>query len=132
MAASANPTGRLILVVDDEASVVRSISSSLATAGFRLIVAENGAAGLDAFLSHAEEIDLVLADIVMPGVDGITMAREIRKARPDARVLFMSAYSDTVISTIGDARFPLIRKPFLPDDLVRAVRASLDPPCASA
>jgi DNA-binding NtrC family response regulator len=122
----------LILVVDDEPSVVRAITATLATVGYRVIVAENGAAGLEAFLSHPDEIDLVLADVVMPIMDGVTMAQAIRRVRPEARVLLITAYSDAVVSTLNEANFPLIRKPFLPEDLVRAVSAILDPRAASA
>jgi DNA-binding NtrC family response regulator len=132
MAAPANPNGRLILVVDDEPFVVRSITATLAMAGFRVMVAEHGAAGLDAFLSHADEIKLVLADVLMPMMDGIKMAQQIKLARPDARILMMSAYSVAVVNAINEARFPFMRKPFLPQDLVRAVEASLHPPAACA
>jgi CheY-like chemotaxis protein len=81
----------LILVVDDEPSVVRAITATLATVGYRVIVAENGAAGLEAFQSHADEIDLVLADVVMPIMDGATMAQAIRRVRSEARVLLITA-----------------------------------------
>jgi CheY-like chemotaxis protein len=125
MANSGNPSGKLILVVDDEPSALRAATSTLALAGFRAIVAENGAAGLEAFLAHADQIALVLTDIVMPVMDGITMADKIKRARPDARLLLITAYSDGVIGIAGDTDFPLIRKPYLPDHLVRTINAQL-------
>jgi len=127
MANSGNPGGRLILVVDDEPSALRDATSTLELAGFRTIVAKNGAAGLDAFFAHADEIALVLTDIVMPMMDGITMADRIKKARPDARILLMTAYSDGIIGIAGDTDFPLIRKPYLPDHLVRTIKAQIGP-----
>jgi CheY-like chemotaxis protein len=125
MASSGNPNGKLILVVDDEPSSLRDVTSTLALAGFRAIVAENGAAGLEVFFAHANEIALVLTDIVMPVMDGITMADRIKKARPDACVLLMTAYSDGIIGITGDTDFPLIRKPYLPHHLVGAINAQL-------
>ena len=130
MASTTNPSGPLILVVDDEPFVIRGATAALATSGFRVMVAENGVAGLEAFLAHADEIELVVSDIVMPIMDGPTMAVEIKKARPDTRILLMTAYSDAIIDLMNETKFPLIRKPFLPDDLVRAVEAQLNPPTA--
>jgi CheY-like chemotaxis protein len=127
MANSGNPSGRLILVVDDEPSALRAATSTLELAGFRAIVAKNGGAGLDAFFAHADEIALVLTDIVMPVMDGITMADRIKRARPDARILLMTAYSDGIIGIAGDTDFPLIRKPYLPHHLVGAIQAQLGP-----
>jgi two-component system cell cycle sensor histidine kinase/response regulator CckA len=132
MASAANPTGKLILVVDDEPSIVRGITMALAKSGFRVVVAENGAAGMEAFRSHSDEIELVLADVVMPIMNGITMVQEIRKARPDVRALLMTGYPDKVVTTIDGAQFPFVRKPFLLDDLVRSVQAQLNPRSAHA
>jgi DNA-binding NtrC family response regulator len=130
MASTANPHGRLILLVDEEPTVLSAVTAILTTAGFRVMVAENGAAGLGAFLAAPHEIDLVLTDVVMP--DWAVMVERIRSYRPDMRVVLMTAFSEAVIEVFYGAKFPLIRKPFLPDDLVRVVSANLDPPAASA
>ena len=130
MASVANPNGRLILVVDDHPIILRSITAILAMAGYRVIVAENGAAGLQAFLDCPGEIDLVLADVVMPGMDGIEMSAQIKKHRPDAAIVLMSGYSQTVIEALHGEKFSLIRKPFLPDDLILLVKAKIIPPTA--
>ena len=87
---------------------------------------------MDAFLRAPEEIDLVLADVVMPVMNGVAMMEQIKKHRPDVRVVLMTAFSEPVIDAFYGTKFPLIRKPFLPDDLVRVVKANLDPPAASA
>jgi DNA-binding NtrC family response regulator len=97
-----------------------------------VIVAENGAAGLEAFLRAPEQFDLVLADVVMPLMSGLDMVKRIKAIRPEIPVLLMTAYSDAVIETLGDVKCPLIRKPFLPEDLIRTVRANLRPPRAGA
>ena len=129
---SVRPTGQLILAVDDEPFVLRAVTTALAVEGLGVIVAENGAAGLEAFLRAPEQFDLVLADVVMPLMTGLDMAKRIKAIRPELPIVLMTAYSDAVIETLGDIRLPLIRKPFLPDELVRAVRANLHPPRAGA
>jgi len=128
MAPISNPNGRLVLVAEDETTIVRVICLALAKAGFRAIAAENGAAGLEAFLAEPDAIDLVLTDVVMPMMDGITMVREIRNVRSDIPVLFMSAYPQKALNVMNGAEFPLIRKPFLVADLIRAVTEILDSP----
>ena len=130
--ADLTPFGKLILVVDDEPVILRYVTSTLAHQGYRVMVAENGASGLELFLAHPDEIDLILSDVVMPVMDGIRMVQEIRQVRPDVRVLLMTAYSDAVIQTLSRAEFPIIRKPFLAEDVVRAVEAALNPPAARA
>ena len=132
MPSFANPHGELILVVDDEPTTLRSVTAALALAGFRVMVAENGAAGLEAFLAVQDDIHLVVTDVVMPVMDGIMMTKEMKKHRPDLRVVLMTAYSEPVIDAIYGADYPLIRKPFLPEDLVRVVNANLKPREASA
>ena len=120
-----NANGKLILVVDDEPAVVRVVTVFLARAGYMAIVAENGASGLEAFQASADQIDLVLADIVMPVLDGISMANAIRRIRPNVPVLLMSGYSESVITTISKESFPFIKKPFLAAELVLAIEVNL-------
>ena|SRR5947209_20513448 len=125
-------SGQLILIVDDEPMVLRAASMTLALAGYQVAVAENGAAGLETFLAAPDEIDLVLTDVMMPNFNGVEMAQRIKAVRPNARIVLMSAYSDAVILTLDGPKLPLLRKPFLPDDLLRVVKANLAPPAAGA
>ena len=69
----------VVLIVDDEAIILRMCSIAVAAAGFRAVVAENGAAGLETFMQLKDEICLVLSDIIMPAVSGIDMAETIRR-----------------------------------------------------
>jgi len=117
--------------VDDETTVLRCVTTALALHGFRVIVAENGVAGLEAFMLARDEIDLVLADVVMPAMNGLEMSEKIRALAPHMRILLMTGYSDAVILTLSQPSMPLIRKPFLPDDLLRAVQRQLQPPSAA-
>lgn len=123
----------LILCVDDEAIVLRSCSIAVAQAGYRVAVAENGAAGLEAFMRLRDDVCLVLADVVMPGkINGIEMAVKILAIAPDMKILVMSGYSDEILEVEGHSRLPLIRKPFLPDALMRKIRLVLGTPDSAA
>jgi DNA-binding NtrC family response regulator len=122
----------IVLCVDDEAIVLRACTIAVAQAGFRPIVAENGAAGLEAFLQLKDEICLVLADIIMPAVNGIAMVESILQIAPDTNILLMSGYSDDVIELQGRQRFPFIRKPFIFAMLSQKIRSVIEPSADAA
>jgi len=117
----ASPARDIILIVDDEPIVLRMVTTILASARYRVVVAENGLAGWEAFLKFDDEVCLVLTDVVMPVLSGIEMAERILGETPDVRVLLMSAYTDEVVQPQNCRKLPLIRKPFLPDDLLRKI-----------
>jgi DNA-binding NtrC family response regulator len=116
----------IVLVVDDEQTIVRMATAALANAGFRAVVAENGLAGWDLYMSHREQICLVLVDVVMPIMSGVELAAAIRKEDPGAKILFMSGYSDTVLEQHARNNSPFIRKPFLQAELIQKIRSILD------
>ena len=116
----------VILVVDDEPDILRMATSALSLGGFRGIVAENGSIGLEAFIQHQSEICLVLSDVVMPVLNGLQMTARILEAQPDAKILFMSGYTDVQLDLEVKKKFPFIRKPFLPADLIQKIRETLD------
>lgn len=78
-----------VLVVDDNADAREMIATMLRTAGYKVSLASDGAEGLERYAELRPE--LVLADIFMPGMDGIGMIREIRRKFPEARIIAMSA-----------------------------------------
>ena len=116
----------IILIVDDEQTVLRAASMVVSNLGFRVIVAENGAAGLESFITAQNDVVLVVTDVVMPFMSGLEMADRILALSPHAKILLMSGYSDKVIQPKGARKLPLLRKPFLPEDLMRAILAALD------
>jgi DNA-binding NtrC family response regulator len=118
--------------VDDEPIVLRTCSIGVAQAGLRPVVAENGAAGLEVFLHMRDEICLVLADIIMPSVNGLEMAQRILEVEPLAKILLMSGYSDSVIEQQGRKRFPFIRKPFIHRLLLEKIRSVIGPEAEAA
>lgn len=82
-----------LLYVEDEPSTRAQVSRVLASRGYRLTVAENGQQGLDRFREHRP--DIVLTDIMMPGLSGLDMSREIRSQSPEIQIACMTAFSDT-------------------------------------
>ena len=103
--------GRILLVEDED--MVRIVAErALARAGYQITACPGGEEGLAAIASGAE-FDLVLSDVVMPGMDGPAMVRAIREQRPDVPVLFMSGYAEEALRSeidIPDMHF--IAKPF--------------------
>jgi CheY-like chemotaxis protein len=121
----------MILVVDDDPLAVRAITAALALAGYQVVVVGNGVAGLETFLADPYAVDLVLADVMMPCLNGIEMADQMKAVRPGARIVLMSDAMTTTLNE-GEPKYPLIRKPFLTEDLIRVVQANIDPPTATA
>lgn len=118
---------RTILVVDDEKNVVSFISEMLTLRGYVAIRAESAREALEAAADLPGPLDLLLADVVMPSMNGRDLAGRIARLRPETKVLFMSAYSDEIITSHGvvPAGVELIRKPFRLDDLVRKIETVL-------
>jgi len=115
----------VLLVEDDEQ--VRSLAASvLSQQGYRVMMAPNGHEALDLSRSFLYPIDLLLTDIVMPGMSGFELARQLREIR-QFKVIFMSGYSDVPASLATDAAGrKIIRKPFSPLILANACRDVLD------
>ena len=112
-----------VLVVEDEASVRRLTLRTLEAAGFRVLEAEDGGQGLR--LAQGAELDLVVTDIVMPGMSGIELAERLAVSHPGVPVLFVSGYADEAAESrgVGAAGRELLGKPFRPRQLVeRACR----------
>jgi two-component system cell cycle sensor histidine kinase/response regulator CckA len=117
-----------ILVVEDDAMVRRIVTGMLEELGYRVLAADGGEAALDLVATWASSIDLILTDLVMPGPSGRETAERIRKLFPDAKVLYMSGYTDDVVIRDGGAFEPgiaFIQKPFGPEQLGRCVREVL-------
>ncbi|UYY76885.1 response regulator [Sphingomonas sp. R1] len=120
--------GETILVVEDEDRVRKATSETLQELGYRVLEASDGTQALE-LLSGSVTVDLVLSDIVMPGMSGSELADVVRRQRPEMRFLFMSGYSADQFgerSHGGDDRIDLLTKPFTRDRLARHVRKLLD------
>ncbi|MBP7829960.1 MAG: PAS domain S-box protein [Kiritimatiellae bacterium] len=118
-----------VLLVEDERSVRDVTGRILTHLGYKVHVADCAESALELMARTAEHIHLLLTDIVMPGMDGVSLAREVLKMRPGIRALFASGYSQEHLSKDPDLfMIPLLRKPFEAGELARLVRQVLDGP----
>jgi PAS domain S-box-containing protein len=112
-----------ILLVEDEAAIRITAAVFLQDAGFSVLTAEAPEVALSLSAGHAGRIDLLITDVVMPGMNGSDLARELRGGRPDLRVLYMSGYTANVIAHHGvlEEGVEFLEKPFSKDELIRKV-----------
>ncbi len=117
-----------ILLVEDDAQVGRMALRSLQALGYRVIVAGTGGEALEVAARMEHAFDLLLTDVIMPGLNGRELADELRRRRPDLRVLYMSGYTRDVISRAGvlDSGIEFLPKPFTAALLQERVRNALD------
>lgn len=128
--AEAEPTVRQlcdklgVLVVDDEHLVRIMVQLGLERNGFDVWLAPNGREAIDLYRAHKEDIDVVLLDVCMPGLDGPATLAALRKSNPEVRACFMSgntgSYEPDELVQRGAAH--VIAKPFLLDDLANILR----------
>jgi CheY-like chemotaxis protein len=117
-----------ILVIEDEAMVRAMARRALEEFGYQVLEAADGQAAIDLLASAGEPVDLVLCDIVMPGLSGQDLSAALARTVPAACVLYMSGYTgnDVVRKQLIAPSAPFIQKPFRPVDLVLKVRCLLD------
>ena len=111
-----------ILIVDDEESVRDSLYNWFIEDGFRVDTAEHARKALT--LLESDHYDIILADIKMPGMDGLEMLRRIKTIKPEAIVIVMTAFAtvDTAVKALKDGAYDYVTKPFDPDDLTHLIR----------
>lgn len=112
-----------ILVVDDDDPVRAVTAEMLRDLGYRVQDVADGKAALKA-LAASDDIDVLLSDLVMSGMNGVQLAAMARATRPGLLIVFISGYADQVSDTI-DPQDPLIRKPFNASDLHNTIEAEL-------
>ena len=119
-----------VLVVEDEDAVRTVAREALRVRGYRVLDAPDGETALRLALDHGGAIDLLVTDVIMPGLSGRDLADRLRSVRPDLRVLFMSGYSDDALGERGalGPGMHYLQKPFASDALARRVREVLDLP----
>jgi signal transduction histidine kinase/CheY-like chemotaxis protein len=116
-----------VLVVDDEEAVRKVALRVLEQQGFRALLAADGKTALELYAKHATEIAAVLLDVTMPGLTGEQVFSELRRIRPDVRVVLTSGYSENEATATftGDGLAGFLQKPWVPEDLVRVLREAL-------
>ncbi|HKJ43861.1 MAG TPA: sigma-54 dependent transcriptional regulator [Sunxiuqinia sp.] len=111
-----------ILIVDDERSVRDSLYNWFIEDGYNVVCAEDAKKAL--VLLESESFDIVLADIKMPGMDGLEMLKRIKTIHHEAIVIMMTAFAtvNTAVQALKDGAFDYVTKPFDPDDLSHMIR----------
>ena len=118
------PNGRAtVLLVDDDALVSAAARRALERAGYVVLTASDGAQGLRMVTEQNARVDLLITDMVMPGMGGRELARRVTRARPEIRVLYTSGYTAQAMNqqAILEAGDAFLGKPFTPDALLRRV-----------
>ena len=111
-----------ILIVDDEESVRDSLYNWFIEDGYRVECAENAKRALS--MLESDSFDIVLADIKMPGMDGLEMLRRIKLLKSDSIVIVITAFAtvDTAVQALKNGAYDYVTKPFDPDDLSHLIR----------
>jgi two-component system cell cycle sensor histidine kinase/response regulator CckA len=117
-----------VLLVEDEELVRRLASKALRDKGYEVLEAAHPEAAQQIWSSRKDDVDLLVTDVIMPGMDGRRLSQKLLVDCPDIRVLFMSGYDDQLLDEheIFDGRFEFIPKPFTVDGLACKVREVLD------
>ena len=117
-----------VLLVEDEESVRQLVRETLAAKGYRVVEAENGESGMAAAARHDGKIDLVITDVVMPGMGGRELVKQLAQTRPQTKVLYLSGYTEDAILSEGtiESGAAFLQKPFTLQNLSRKVREVLE------
>jgi PAS domain S-box-containing protein len=119
------PSKAMVFVVEDEAAVRKSVIRILSDHGYGTLDAAGPTSAIELAKLWGGPIDLLLTDIVMPDMSGDELAREVRKGRPDLRVVYMTGYSGELDIAALRIDGPVVQKPFTRDSLLAAVEGAL-------
>ena len=127
LARAAHGGGKVILVVDDAEAVRTATCRSLERKGYRCIAVATGIEALELVGAGREPVDLVLTDVVMPGMGGRELADRLHALRPGLGVLFVSGYTEEDVFRRGlvEEGWPFLAKPFTPDQIAAKVETVL-------
>ena len=117
-----------ILAVDDDPTMLDLVQEVLRPLGYNVLSATSGEEALEMAASHRDKIDLLLTDVVLPGIKGQDLAKQMLNSCPGVNILFMSGYlCPSMAHSSSEQRFEgFIQKPFSPNALLRKLRKILD------
>ena len=120
-------SGAHVLIIDDQAQVLDVAGKCLRSAGYRVTTAPDGTAGLERFTAQPDIYDVVLLDFAMPGLSGADVLAELRKIRPDLKVVLSSGYTRDHDATIftDPGLSAVLQKPYSPEELIAVVDQAL-------
>jgi CheY-like chemotaxis protein len=125
--ADGQPPAGVILVVDDDPAVLEVAARVLERAGYAVLEARNALEAIAMTRAHQGRLDLVLTDVVMPGMSGRELGELLKRERPDTRLLYMSAYTEdeVIVRGVDVTGMNFVYKPLTLDGLCDAVRRAL-------
>jgi signal transduction histidine kinase len=117
-----------VLLVEVQPLLRRVVTVMLRSSGYKVLAVESPAKGLEAARAHPGPIELLIADVILPGMNGRALAEELHRMRPKAKVLFVSGYTENALVIDGqlDVAINFLPKPFTVEALGRKVREILD------
>jgi CheY-like chemotaxis protein len=119
-----------ILLLEDDAALRELERELLEGAGYRVLVARQPEEALSAVFDSPDPIDLLLSDVIMPGMSGPALAATLVQRRPELKILYVSGYTADAVAKHGirEPGVRLLQKPFTTEGFLRAVRVALDDP----
>lgn len=120
------PGCETILLVEDEPAIRKILTTFLAEMGYSVLIAENGAEGVETFRTNRDRINLILSDVIMPRKNGKEMYQEICRIKADVPIVFMSGYTADILNDYEFTGCNLLLKPIHPSTLLTKIREVLD------
>lgn len=117
-----------LLIVDDEDTLCESLQRVLMSEGYEVEIADSAEAAF--LLLKNKSYDLIITDIILPGISGIELLANYRKTRPSQKVIIITAYGsmETAVAAMKAGACDFVTKPLMHDELKRVVRSALDRP----
>jgi two-component system cell cycle sensor histidine kinase/response regulator CckA len=118
---------RTILVVDDEAEIRKLVGAMVSQAGYTILTADSGEHALVLYKNNKGPIDLLITDVIAPGMSGPMLADKLTELQPDLKVLYISGYDNThvVQKYVVEKGHALLSKPFTVEEMKNKVREML-------
>ena len=113
-----------VLIVEDEPLSLELLSEFLSNYGLNILIAEDGRSAINIYTEYEGKIDLVLMDIMLPDLDGITIYKEILQHNPSAKIIFISGYLQEHFSEI--LKHPFMQKPLTPAQLLSKIKDHIE------
>jgi two-component system cell cycle sensor histidine kinase/response regulator CckA len=124
---AADDTGQgTILLVEDEKDLRVLNARGLTSRGYTVLQAGNGVEAIEVLEHHSGAIDLVVSDVVMPEMDGPSLLKELRRRRPELKIIFVSGYAqDAFANNEPEGQYAFLAKPFQLKDLIAKVKSTI-------
>jgi len=118
----------LVLVIDDDPSILDNLEFNLKLYGYSVLKATNGSEGVDVFKRHRQEIDAIVTDMKMPGLSGLDVIKNILTIDPDVGIIVFTGHGDTenAVAAMREGAVNYIQKPFRMEDLILSIENAME------